>query len=268
MKKIFIIIFIFSNFLTFADNYPTGSREAGMGNADVTLHDVWSVQNNQAGLALVDKMAIGFHFENKYITPTLGLKALAYALPTSQGTFGVDITYFGYSNYNESKIGLAYARKFSDYLSIGVQLDYLNYFIADSYGNKGTAVAEIGILSNPIDKLSFGVHIFNPTLAQVADYNNERIPTIVRFGLGYEFSDKFLMTAETEKDIDFKSRYKIGLEYFIVDNLALRTGILTNPFENSFGVGYVKNKISVDLAFTNNKILGITPHVSFQYIFN
>ncbi len=269
MRKVLaIIILIFVQNITFADNYPTGARQSAMGTAGVTFHDVWAVQNNQAGLAGLESMAIGFHFENRYLTPQYGLKALAFGLPTSQGTFGVNVSYFGYSLYNESKIGLAYARKFNDYFSIGIQLDYLNYFIADYYGNRGTAVAELGIISKPLDKLTFGVHIYNPTLSQVADYNNERIPTIVKVGLNYKFNDKFLMAVETEKDIDFKPRYKVGMEYYIIDNVALRTGIITNPFENSFGIGYIKKRISASIAFTTNKILGLTPHVSFQYKFN
>ena len=270
MKKIlFIIITILAYNITFADNYPTGARQSAMGTASVSFHDVWAVQNNQAGLASLENMTIGFHFENRYLAPQYGLKSLVFGLPTSQGTFGVNINYFGYSLYNESKIGLAYARKFSDYFSLGISLDYLNYYIADFYyGNKGTAVAEIGVLSKPLEKLTFGVHIYNPTMSQVADYNNERIPTIVRFGLNYEFNEKFLMAVETEKDIDFKPRYKVGLEYFIIDDVALRTGIITNPFENSFGIGYIKKRISANIAFSTNKLLGLTPYVSLQYKFN
>ncbi len=269
MKKIlFIGLIIFVQNFVFADNYPTGARQSAMGTAGVTFSDIWAVQNNQAGLAGLKNMSIGFHFENRYLTPQYGLKALAFGLPTSQGTFGVDVNYFGYSLYNETKIGLAYARKFSDYFSVGIQLDYLNYFIADYYGNKGTAIAEIGVLSKPFKNLTFGVHIYNPTLSQVADYNNERVPTIVKFGLNYKFNDKFLIAAETEKDIDFKPRYKVGLEYYIIDDIALRTGIITNPFENSFGIGYIKKHISANIAFSTNKILGITPYVSFQYKFN
>jgi len=122
----FLLVFLFIYLISYSgnDNYPTGSRSASMGNSSVTLSDVWSTHHNQAGLAGLTKPTIGFHHENRFIVKEYGLQSLAFVLPTNSGNFGISLSYFGYSKYNESKIGLGYAKKLSDKISFGVQLDY------------------------------------------------------------------------------------------------------------------------------------------------
>lgn len=265
-KTTVLLLITFFSINTFADNYPTGARQAGMGNSAVTTTDIWSLSHNQAGLAFMEKPGMGFHYENRYIVPEYGLQSFAFGMPTKVGAFGASLSYFGYSKYNETKVGLAYAKKFSDVISVGIQFDYLNYYLGDYYGNTGTVIGEIGILAKPNEKLSLGAHVYNPTLSQINAQNVERIPTIFKLGMSYKFSDRFLIAVETEKDIDFGARFRAGIEYFIVDNVALRTGIMTNPFENSFGIGYYKSKFRFNLAFSRNSILGYTPHVSIGYM--
>ena len=270
VKKLALILFnLFFVFYSYSnnDNYPTGARSAGMGNSSVTLFDVWSTHHNQAGLARIEKPTIGFHHENKFIVKEYALQSLAFVLPTKSGNFGLSLSYFGYSKYNESKIGLGYGKKLGDKISIGVQIDYFNTYISENYGSKGTALGEVGILAEPMENFFVGVHVFNPTMSQVADYDNERIPTIFKIGLGYKFADNLFISGETEKDIDFSPVFKVGVEYMMMDDFYLRAGISTNPIQNSFGIGYVLNKLKVDVAFSLHQVLGVTPHFTVVYEF-
>ncbi|MFH2141177.1 MAG: hypothetical protein ABIJ97_02050 [Bacteroidota bacterium] len=250
------------------DNFPIGSRSAAMGSASVTFQDVWAYSHNQAGLAGLDNITLGFHHENKYFVKEYGLQSFGIAVPTNSGVFGLNMNYFGYSKYNESKIGLSYSRKLLDKLFIGIQLDYFYNHIADNYGNTGTVAAEIGILAQPIENLYFGAHVFNPTQSKIASYNNERIPTIFRIGIGYKFSDQLYVSVETEKDIDNKPVYKAGIEYMAIENLYFRAGVKTNPLQNTFGLGYKIKKFRADIAFSTHPQLGITPYISISYGFN
>lgn len=265
----FLLIFLLIYLISYSgnDNYPTGSRSASMGNSSVTLSDVWSTHHNQAGLANLTKPTIGFHHENRFIVKEYGLQSLAFVLPTNSGNFGVSLSYFGYSKYNESKIGLGYAKKLGDKISFGVQLDYFNTHIAEDYGNKGAAVAELGILVEPKENFFIGVHVFNPTMSKIAIYDNERIPTIFRVGIGYKFSDNLYIATETEKDIDFDPVFKAGVEYMMIKDFFIRAGISTNPVQNSFGIGYVHKRLKADIAFSTHQILGITPHFTVIYEF-
>ncbi|MFH1319450.1 MAG: hypothetical protein ABII90_02200 [Bacteroidota bacterium] len=271
---ILLIILLSLNLQAGNDNYGIGARSAGMGNASVTISDLWSVHHNQAGLARLENISAGIYYENRFAVSELSLKGVAVAIPVpgaADGVFGVSMSYFGYSKYNDCKIGLAYAKSFGDKFSAGIMLDYLSTRIGEDYGKKMNVAVEIGIQAQLIKNLSVGAHIFNPTRSKIAEFEIqgtpevERIPTIMRFGLNYTFSDKVFVSLETEKDIDYKPVFKAGLEYHIIKELFLRTGISTNPTFNTFGFGLNLKQFTFDFAVSIHQVLGYTPHLSLAY---
>jgi len=248
-------------------NYPIGARQAGMGTSGVAFSDLWSVTHNQAGLSLLTKPTLGLFYENRFALKELGLKAAAFAYPTASGVFAIDLMQFGYSKYNESRVGLAFAKSFGKKFSAGIKFDYLNTYYAEEYGNKGTAIAEIGFLAQPVNHLYIGGQIYNLSRSKIAAYNDERVPTILTFGLAYEFSEKVLCTVEAEKDMAYKAVYKVGMEYRFMENLFIRAGVTSNPNQISFGIGYVYKRIKADISFSSHQVLGISSHVGFTYEF-
>ncbi len=271
MKKAFVTIIVLSLFaiVSFAghDNYPVGARQAGMGNASVMQSDMWSLWHNQAGLAFLDKTMVGVYYDNRFLVPEYGYKTFGVVVPTKRGVIGMSFSYFGYSLYNEKKIGLAYAKSFSDKFSIGIQLNYLNTFIGHDYGSKGTLAVEVGFMAQPIENVFIGAHVYNPTRSKLAIYEDERVPTIYRLGIGYKAGERAFIGVEIEKQLDYVPRFKAGVEYGLTENFFLRTGLSIKPLENSFGVGYKVKGLIIDLAFSTNRELGMTPHVSMIYTF-
>jgi len=266
--KLFLLLFlIIANIsIIYADNYPTGANSSAMANSTVAVPNIWSSFHNQAGLDYLEGITFGTHLQNWFGLEELGVKSVAFAIPTNSGTFGLDYTYFGFSAYNEMKMGLAYAKKFTDIIAVGIQLDYFNIYQQAAYGNVGFAVAEIGILSEPIENMKIGLHVFNPWRASVNEY--EKMPTIFRLGMGYTFSEKVLFTLEVEKDMDIsKPTFKSGIEYNMVSNLYLRGGISTNPITNAFGIGYKVKGIGIDIGFFKHQYLGYNASVSMFYTF-
>lgn len=264
---IFISILGIQPNLAANDNYAFGGRGAGMGNATVTLYDFWALSHNQAGLARLPHMAAGIYLENRFLLQELSFGAAGFALPVNTGVFGLSFTHFGYALYNESKLGLAYARDFGERLSVGLQLNYLNTSIAEEYGSKGNVAVELGFIYQVMPQLSIATHIFNPTRAKIHDYADERIPTILRAGLAYQFSDKVILAVETEKSVDRDPVFKVGMEYHITDPLYLRAGLGTNPASNAFGFGLALGSIHIDVATTYHHVLGYSPQLSFIYHF-
>lgn len=249
------------------DNFPIGGRSAGMAHASVTLTDLWSVHHNQAGLAFVNKPQGGIFSESRFVVPGIGLRGLVAAVPTSSGVFGVSLSQFGYSSYNESKLGLAFARKFGENLAFGLQLDYLRTHLAENYGNRNMLSVEMGVIAKLSEDLTFGAHVYNPNRAKLSDFNEERTPAIMRMGFNYRFSEKVIVAIETEKDIDFKPVFKVGLEYHITKPLYVRTGVASNPFLNSYGFGVELKQFRFDFATSYHSTLGYTPHLSVSYAF-
>ena len=251
-----------------ADNYPVGARSAGLANASVTFSDLWSSFHNQAGLADLKDVTAGVYFENKFLISDLSLKGLAVAIPTTKsGTFALSVTQFGGSLYSEKKAGIGYGKKLSETFSAGVQLDYLSTYIAEDYGTRNSFAVEAGFIAEPIKNLKLGAHLFNPNKAKVAEYADERIPVILRFGASYKFSEKVIISVEEEKDIDLQSVFKAGLEYHVMEAFYLRGGIASNPSLSSFGFGLNINKFVVDFTTSWHQQLGFTPQFALSYVF-
>ncbi|HNW99475.1 MAG TPA: hypothetical protein PKK00_13800 [Bacteroidales bacterium] len=268
IKKIisFFLLIIGINLFATGENFPVGGRSAGMANASVTLNDFWSIYNNQSGLCGIKKISAGIYYENRFGLKNFGLKAGAVVMPIKAGVLGLSMNYFGYSMYNESKIGFAYAKKFSENFSMGIQLDYLSTHIAENYGNRSTVAGEIGLRYQLNKNLCIAGHIYNPARAKIAEYNDERILTVVKVGLSYLCSEKVLLNTETEKDIQYKAVFKAGVEYHPVKEIYFRTGIATNPFLNAFGFGIEIKNFKLDFATSYHQTLGFSPQ--FSMIFN
>ena len=268
MKRSFTLFF-FSFFITgsFAGNEDQayGARSAALGNASVTLADPWSVFNNQAGLGFVKKAGIGICYEDRFLMKELGIKSFAFALPVKGGTFGLSCSSFGYSAYGENKYGLGFGKAFGENISAGVQMDYLQTRISEGYGTKGSLVAEAGLQFRLLKNLTIGTHLYNITRTKLADYNAEKIPTVMRIGLNYKFSEKVFIAIESEKNMDQKVVFRAGAEYMVAKILYLRAGIASNPSLSSFGIGLHYKGLKLEITSTFHPVLGMSPQVGLGY---
>lgn len=256
-----------ANAQTAGENWPLGARGAAMGNAAVTLSDIWAASHNQAGLAGLQAPAFGAYFENSFGLKELSLRAAAAAVPLSTGVLGASFAYFGYPDYNESKIGLAYGMSLNHWLAVGIQLGYFNTHIANEYGNQGVAAGELGVQVFPVEGLAMALHVFNPTRSRYSGYDDVRLPTFFRGGLAYRFTDDFLLSAEAAQDLDNPPDFRVGAEYAFAGSLFFRAGVSTQPLQTSFGLGYVFQGLQASLAFSRHEVLGYTTHFGMSYQF-
>ncbi len=268
--KHLLFLFTFSTFLAgnnFASNgnYIIGARAAGMGNITSVTSGFWSAQNNQAGLANYKNISAGIYYENRFMIKALGLKAVGFVLPTKSGVFGLSYSNFGYSLYNENKIGLAYAKSFGENISAGIQLDYLLTHIDDDFKDKGVVTFEAGFQAKLTKDICVGVHVFNPVNAKINDYNNERIPAVFKLGISYLISKKILCLLEIEKVTAQKPTIKTGMEYKILEKAYVRMGFMSDPVTFTFGFGFKIKKLKFDMASSYHQVLGFSPKVSAIY---
>lgn len=269
MRKIFVFSLICLSFTLFAQNgatNSTGGRSNGVANASVGFTDINSIFNNQAGLAELKDMGFILAAEQRFLLADLNNFGAGFALPTNSGTFGLNIHYFGFEAFNQSKIGLTYARKLMEKLSIGIQFDMLSTQIAE-YGNKNLFTFEIGMQSELIENLLIGFHLYNPVKLEIIE--DEFLPTIFRAGATYSASKKLKLHTELEKDFGFPFIFKSGLEYELVKDFWMRVGIRTNPTALSFGLGYqMKNGLQFDIASNYHQELGFTPSIGIGFNFD
>ncbi len=201
--------------------------------------------------------------------PELSQAAAGYIHPAVQGTMGVALNWFGNAFYHEGTAGLAYARMFGDKLAAGVMLSYRFISIGEGFGSTGTIAAEIGLICEILPGLHVGAHIDNPGRSRITAYDyldhDERLPSVIRSGLAYIFSDGLQASLEVKKDIRYPARAKLGLEYAYGERIMLRTGLTTNPMTNSFGFGLRNGNWQLDLASSYHYVLGYSPQAGILY---
>ncbi|MCC6599658.1 MAG: hypothetical protein IT223_03185 [Crocinitomicaceae bacterium] len=269
MRRIFYpiaitVAFLFCETAANAQNIQ-GARATSLGGAAITLDDVWSVFHNQAGLARLEGMSAGVYYENRFMMKELGDKGLAIGIPVGNGAFGLSFRSFGYSAFSDSRAGLAYAMNFSDNFSAGVEVNYHSIRIAEGYGSQQAVSVEGGFRYQMTDHLVLAAHINNPTRAKLTEFNDERIPTALRAGAAYRFSDKVQLLGEMKKVSDKNYRISGGVEYNIVQSFSIRAGFGSYPAQLTFGFGGVIGVWRLDVAAAYHNVLGFTPQLSFVY---
>jgi len=274
MKVTISLFLIFVSVCGYSGHYNIpGARSCGLGKSSVTLSGFWSGFNNQASLTDYNKLSAGIYYENRFIVKEMSLAAGGFILPTKSGTFGLNLTWFGYSGYNEKKLGLGYGRKFGKSFSAGVQLDYLATYIAENYGKKNLITFELGFKTEIGESIVIGGHLFNPVPVYIQKEFNERIPTVFTIGVSYYISKELFLILETEKNSEFKPLIRGGIEYQIINQVAVRAGYSTLPSQTgstkfsiaslyTFGFSLNFDKFDIDFASSYHNVLGWSPSVT------
>jgi hypothetical protein len=267
MKSV-LFIFVCYPFLTCSgQEIANGSRSQGIAGASVCLSDVWSVTNNQAGLALLPQTEAALYYQNPYLLNAFQHLGFALAVPFKAGVFGLAISDFGYSFYQQTTAGLVYAIKLGNYFSCGVRLDYLNTTIAEGYGTSATLAGEAGIMARISSSLSIGAQLYNPTRSRLTTYNEEQIPTSFRLGILYLVSPLVHLCLETEKNTWQNANLKTGLEYLPNKLITIRCGVGTSPPTCSFGSGLRYQNICLDVSSSWQPATGFIPSIGMNYVF-
>jgi len=176
------------------------------------------------------------------------------------------LTFYNQGNewFRFNKIALGYAHKIN-FVRLGVQLHYLQTTI-EELGTRQTACLEFGGIAELIpNKIVFGANIFNLNQAKT---EGELIPVAMKTGLSYRVETKVVLNAEIEKDLLYKPTIKFGLEYTVMKNLKIRTGIKTKPYLHFFGLGFQDVRIQIDYAMSRHPHLGYSHELSLGYRLN
>ena len=245
---------------------PVGGRCSGMGYTSVAMSDFWSIHNNPAGMAEWRHISAGFYYENRFLMKELGYKNAAFLIPLDIGVIGLSVRQFGFTHYNENKIGIAFARSFGKSLRIGIQLDYLLFAFSKDYKKYHTATFEAGLSYDITEKLCVAAYLFNPVLTKIKSLNKDKLPIIMRAGLLYNLTDDFSISTEIEEDFEANFKLRFGIEYKAYKNLYLRCGIQSNPWIICFGTGYSFRNITIDISSNMHCQLGVSLQSSI--IFN
>lgn len=208
----------------------------------------------------------GVYGERRFLLNELNNYSFAAAIPAKSGNFGLKALYSGFSDYNETQLGLAYARNLGSKIDIGAQFNYYGIRIS-GYGNASAIGFELGTVLHITERIHTGLHVSNPVGGKFGKDQQEKLSSIYSIGLGYDASEKFFVSAEIEKEEDRPVNINAGFQYRFIPQLMIRAGVSSATSSVWGGVGLSWNAIRLDVTTSYHPDLGITPGLLILYNF-
>ena len=264
MKTKCLLLLLFGFFLNSASaqslRYTLAQPYISLSAYSMQQNDPLSFTGNQAALAQSKNAGIGLFGERRFLLGETSAYTLAASLPTRLGNFGIQLNYAGFKNFSENKIGLAYARKLGKVVDIGIQFNYYGYRIP-SYGNASTINFEMGALLHLTDKLNAGIHVYNPVGGKLGRDSEEKIASAYKFGLGYDASEKFFISAEIIKEEDKAVNVIAGLQYQFAKQFFAKAGFISESGTPYAGAGVGWKNLRLDISSSYHPQLGFSPGI-------
>lgn len=245
-------------------NADNGARSLSLSGISSTLNNTDALFNNFSNLSDATSIALMASTQRRFELAELTTASFGVALPVQKiGVFGLTFSNYGFEEYSEQKITLAYARRLMDKVSLSVHFDYNNLRVSE-FGSTSAFGFGLGLSGELSDNLSYGISIYNPEKIELVQ--NTELLTTIKFGLAYKTSKAVTIFTEVEKIIEEDINLIFGLEYLIQEKVFLRISSNTNPGAISFGIGYVFSKnLSIDGGFGYDTLLGTSPGLTLKY---
>lgn len=261
MKKfLFLACLIFSDFFVFGQSVrkPIAAPYLGLGAYSLHHVDIFSVTSNQASLAQIKYTSLGVYGERRFLMGVTDMYTSIFVLPTEQGNFAIQADYFGYKNFNESQLGVAYARNLGSNLDLGIKFNYYSFRIP-GYQNSEAINFEAGAIVHLTDQLHAGIHFYNPVGGKLSKTDQEKIGSNYKFGVGYEAGENFMISAEIVKQEDFPVNVNAGVQYNFAHQFFARMGISSENETPYAGAGVSWNNLRLDVCTSYHPQLGLSP---------
>jgi len=220
--------------------------------------DVLAIGNNQATLAELTAVSAGLYSEKRFMQKGLDYYQLAVDIPTGLGHAGIKTVYAGGEGYSETQLGLVYARRLGNLVSLGVQFNY-NGVSAAGYGNAAIISAEAGLLMHVTGKLHAGVQVSNPVGGRFGYDKHEKLPSVYKTGLGYDVSEQLFIGVQLVKEEGQPLNVQTGICYQLLHFLTARAGVQSSNGSFYLGVGLIKKSFRIDIVANYHNQLGYTP---------
>lgn len=267
--KILIVLFLFSgipdqlvsqrNVQSFrgARSLSMGDIKAGLDGSDAIIHNFSNICNTDGHSAIIgSEQRFGLSELTAYF-------AGVHFNAGDSGHFGFSLASFGFTEYRESKIALAYARKLGKELAISIQFDY-NQIRIDEFGSSGSFGFALGMNGTLPGQLQYAFVVANPEKIELAENTEAR--SFLQFGLMRKLNAQVRLFTELEKNIDEDLSIKLGAEYQISERLRLNFGFNTHPGSTAFGFAYSPDaRILIEMAASYNNLLGLSPGISIKF---
>ena len=265
MKHVLLVaLFCCQSHLSYSafERLSQGGRATALGGSPVALSgNEWSVFANPAALKSVhERILSACYTPQPFELEELSHGAVSFIEPTSFGTFALSASRFGFELYKETQLALSYSEDVAATIHAGVNLNYYALSI-QNYGSASTVGVDVGMLVEISDAISWGFAAVNLNAAKIGEAK-EKLPQVLRTGVSYSPIRSGTILMSLEKDIRYSATLHLGLEYELMDMIALRAGSSSDPNTMNLGVGIHYGFAQLDYAFSSHSELGVTHQFS------
>ena len=261
-----ILPFLLAPFLVFGQSDPGiySARSFGLAGINTVLDGVDAIYGNGALLTSVPGVSLHAGSAQSFGSSPLVQANAGIALPVHAGNIlFARIGQFGFSSYQERLIGLGYAMRLIDQLSVAARFDVYQFGI-DGYGTTFLPGFSLGMQYSAGRHLVIGINATNPV--SLSSHDAIELPVTLSAGIAYHPTEDVGVFAEIEKDIEFSPRIKFAVEYQIGHVLILRTGLRSNPGTFHAGMGLLlRSAFRIDIGVGYHQQLGFTPAIGFSF---
>ncbi|MXY08649.1 MAG: PorV/PorQ family protein [Rhodothermaceae bacterium] len=266
-----------------------GARESALGEAASSLtNDANAVFWNVGALPLVSGPTV-YLTHNEWLVNSR-VDALVAAVPVNSYTFGLSVMNFGIESYEETTatdpegtgrqvsagdlmVGLAAARRFTDRLTIGLQVKYVREQLdQDVFSNVLFDVGTLYFTGFRQMRLAFTIQHFGASVSGLRE--SFRMPLLFRMSVADDLvdTDAFRLSSSFElvHPTDNNEWVNWGIETVFLDMLSLRAGYRFQVDEGDFslGAGLALQQIAIfrlnlDYAYVPfGDLLGVTHRIT------
>jgi hypothetical protein len=255
-----------------------GARAAALGDAfTVIVDDSTSLYWNPAGLAKMEKGQLSATYNIWFAGINQGYLGVGFPL-SGKGIVAGGVNYVDMGDFDgRDEFGnptgtftasalnyqLGYANGIGEKLIWGISAGIVQDTIADDI--KSTYAANFGLIFKSSESLSLGLAVQNIG----GQLGSDPLPFVAKVGMAYTWKS-LLLALDIASPTDNDLYYCAGIEWWIMDGIALRVGYKTNQDIGqglTAGLGFDKGKIRFDYAYVPYGELGNTHKVSLGMSF-
>ena len=280
-------------------SFSPDARAASLGDAvTAKTGGASSLFYNPAGMARLEGMNLSAGQANWIAGITYNAVSVAYA--SDAGVFGISIMNVDYgeiqgtirssntAGYTDTEIftptasviGLGYAIAPTDRFSVGGQIKFVNEKLGNAYLDTDENVTSIESLDMGATAFDFGlmykmdwknlmIAMSARNFSESLKYAEEafELPLTFRMGVAGDLIENLSVSFVNERPRDYLSTTRVGIEYNLMNMLALRAGYVTPTDEAgmNLGVGFQVAGFSVDVAYTDFGVFDPVTRVGVQF---
>lgn len=234
--------------------------------AAVTSTGIYSITENQGGLAFDSECALAINYSNRYLLSELSNRSLDFILPFSKSVTGISFSYFGNKELNQSRYSIVYGCKLTKWLGAGIMMNF-NQLSVGSIGERTSAVSgNIGIQAYPMKNLCLGAEVFNPTKSRFFSVEENDLYSGVKLGISFTDKESFKLSSQYNLNNFIEDEWCLAGEYGFCKLIILRGGlkIKRNP-SWSFGTAIRYKRFLIDIGFEHHTVLGLSAATTLIY---